>query len=194
MRTLDLSPLTAWRNAENASRSLLEGIHGPSALRRGLQNGCLLTGSMETNETSWQNSLNQHPDLSWPVLSSTWTEPLVSFYFYTEGLYCTEHKPQAYINHSFNKAFIEHLLCARHWPGHQWTFRYRFPQHPFLLYIFISTIFTLAWISVRHKNTPLQNQFSVCFYFDINISGLDNIHLKTAVADLNLLFVVQSAF
>ena len=98
------------------------------------------------------------------------------------------------IMHLFNRAFIEHLLCARHWPGHQWTFRHRFHSTLFITHLHQQYFYSCLNICNRHKNTPLQNQFSVCFYFDINISGLDNIHLKTAIVDLKLLFVVQSTF
>ena len=80
---------------------------------------------------------------------------------------CTvqEHKPQGYISHSFvqQNIYWASSVC-QHWPRHQWTFRYRFLQHPFLLYIFISTVFTLAGISVTHTQTQHFKINSQCVF------------------------------
>lgn len=64
VRTLDLSPLTAWRNAENASRSLLAGSRAPSILRLSLQRGYLWTGNGKTKWGKLTGNLNRRPDLA----------------------------------------------------------------------------------------------------------------------------------
>lgn len=154
MRTLDLSPLTAWRNAASASRSLWAGAHRTSVLR-------LVYKMVACEQEVWKqmkqaDRTTRINTLIYLDLFSLLPEQNLLSLFISTQRDCTVQNinlKHTSIIHLFNKAFIEHLLCARHWPGHQWTFRYRFPQHPFLLYIFISTIFTLAWISVTDTKT-----------------------------------------